>query len=208
MNTTEKVKLIQQELINNYNNKITSLLTLCESPIEQLFLINLLGYCESMTGLDIHTNFLYDYPETFDNGTFTYKSGIKPYIAYRTDNPVPWIPTGIYYQGGFNLLITPQAEIETVTKKYRVDFLLLYDTASYKINIVVECDGHDFHQKTKSQVEKDNLRDRDLIENGYQVLRYSGSEIYAKSNFTAFKTLVKQLEEIMRLPIKQMLQDF
>lgn len=208
MNTAEKVKLIKEELIHNYNNKITSLLTLCESPIEQLFLINFLGYCESKTGLETYTNFLYDYPETFDNGTYSYKNTIKPYIAYKTDNPVPWIPIGIHYHAGFNLFITPQAEIETVTKKYRVDFLLLYEMHTYKIKIVVECDGHDFHQKTKVQVEKDNLRDRDLIENGYQVLRYSGSELYAKSDFTAFKTLVEQLEEIMRLPIKQMLQDF
>ena len=44
--------------------------------------------------------------------------------------------------------------------------------------IIVECDGHEFHQKSKQQVEKDNQRERDLKKLGYEVVRFSGSEIF------------------------------
>jgi very-short-patch-repair endonuclease len=43
--------------------------------------------------------------------------------------------------------------------------------------LVVECDGHQFHEKTKEQVSRDKKRDRDLQTAGYKVFRFSGSEI-------------------------------
>lgn len=66
---------------------------------------------------------------------------------------------------------------------YRVDFLALHisdqqGSAGYS-GIVVECDGHDFHERTKEQVRRDKMRDRDLQLSGYTVLRYAGSEIWA-----------------------------
>jgi len=42
----------------------------------------------------------------------------------------------------------------------------------------VECDGHEFHEKTKEQVTHDKVRERELIAEGYTVIRFSGSEIY------------------------------
>ena len=44
----------------------------------------------------------------------------------------------------------------------------------------VECDGHEFHEKTKEQATHDKQRERDLIAEGYTVIRFSGSEIYKK----------------------------
>ena len=46
------------------------------------------------------------------------------------------------------------------------------------ICFVIECDGYEFHQKTKKQVEQDNERQRALQKEGYEVIRFSGSEIY------------------------------
>ena len=43
---------------------------------------------------------------------------------------------------------------------------------------IIECDGHDFHEKTKEQVEYDKKRERVFVSKGYKVLRYSGSELY------------------------------
>ena len=43
---------------------------------------------------------------------------------------------------------------------------------------VIECDGHEFHQKTKEQVERDNTRMRNLQKAGYEVIRFSGTEIW------------------------------
>jgi very-short-patch-repair endonuclease len=45
--------------------------------------------------------------------------------------------------------------------------------------MIVECDGHDFHEKTKEQARRDKQRDRFLQSRGYKVLRYTGSEIWA-----------------------------
>ncbi len=73
------------------------------------------------------------------------------------------------------LFIDSQKEI--LNGKYRVDFLL----ASYykkRQPLIIECDGHDFHEKTKEQSKRDKQRDRDCLLAGYNVMRFTGSEIY------------------------------
>jgi very-short-patch-repair endonuclease len=80
------------------------------------------------------------------------------------------------WYGVNHMSLMPQKQIG----KYRVDFELVYHPLHDKdpLNmIVVECDGHDFHEKTKEQVAKGKERDRFLIKEGYTVLHYSGSEI-------------------------------
>ena len=66
-------------------------------------------------------------------------------------------------------------------KKYIADFHIpvYYKNQGY-IYFIIECDGHNFHQKTKKQVEYDNERQRDLQELGYEIIRFSGTEIYNK----------------------------
>lgn len=44
--------------------------------------------------------------------------------------------------------------------------------------LVVECDGHDFHERTKEQAAKDRARDRHLLLEGYEVFRFTGSELW------------------------------
>ena len=45
--------------------------------------------------------------------------------------------------------------------------------------VVVECDGHGFHEKTKEQARRDKARDRDLHAMGCPVIRFTGSELVA-----------------------------
>lgn len=72
--------------------------------------------------------------------------------------------------------IIPQAPID----RFRVDFLIEFPTDDGKCSrVIVECDGHDFHEKTKEQAAKDKSRDRALKMLGYDVLRFAGSEIWA-----------------------------
>lgn len=75
--------------------------------------------------------------------------------------------------------VEKQKEIQCGNKKYRVDFLIpvIYKNQENKC-FIVECDGHEFHQKTKEQVEKDNTRMRNLQKAGYEVIRFSGTEIW------------------------------
>lgn len=77
--------------------------------------------------------------------------------------------------------------------KYTVDFLA---TASFSdIMVVIECDGHDFHEKTKEQAKHDKERDRWLTSQGYKILRYTGSEIY-----NDFDKIEKELSKLLDVP--------
>ncbi len=94
--------------------------------------------------------------------------------------------------------IHKQHPIKTEGKKfYRVDFMIaVYDkVVADGMCFVIECDGHDFHEKTKEQAKKDKLRDRELVTDGYVVMRYTGSEIYGNSRiadeiFQRIKTIM------------------
>lgn len=62
---------------------------------------------------------------------------------------------------------------------FRTDFLFR-DSRPMTTNkiVVVECDGHDFHEKTKDQAKRDKARDRWMVAQGAIVLRFTGSEIF------------------------------
>jgi len=78
------------------------------------------------------------------------------------------------------LIVRPQAQLEG----WRVDFLVhAYDFArhggrkSWK-PLIVECDGHDFHERTKEQAARDRARDRKFQLRDFGVMRFTGAEIY------------------------------
>lgn len=91
--------------------------------------------------------------------------------------------------------IQPQANIGN----YRVDFLVSvhhptlnsvvcvhgnhWEQEEVRLRgaVVVECDGHDYHERTKEQASKDKKRDRALQSAGYVVFRYTGSNIWNDS---------------------------
>ena len=111
------------------------------------------------------------------------------------------------------LMLSAQQEIKIQDKKFIVDFL--FDSTdeiirfianennedifkNKKFKLVIECDGHEFHQKTKEQVKNDNERQYLLKMAGYDVLRFSGSEIYNKPFECAEKTydyIMKKIQE-------------
>lgn len=66
---------------------------------------------------------------------------------------------------------------------YRVDFIIQDATIPFEIAawrwMIVECDGHDFHERTKEQARRDKRRDRFFQSKGFKVLRFTGSEIWA-----------------------------
>jgi very-short-patch-repair endonuclease len=63
--------------------------------------------------------------------------------------------------------------------KYRADFLLgaMASPGSVPHWVVVECDGHEFHERTAEQAEHDRARDRAMTAAGYRVFRFTGREI-------------------------------
>jgi very-short-patch-repair endonuclease len=71
-----------------------------------------------------------------------------------------------------------QADIETARGQYRADFLVYALANSEDISIVIECDGHEFHERTKKQAAHDKARDRAFAAAGHTVLHFTGSEIW------------------------------
>ena len=69
------------------------------------------------------------------------------------------------------LTIVPQYQMED----FRVDFALFWRGGHL---IVVECDGHDFHERTAEQAERDRSRDRMLQKRNIAILRFTGREVY------------------------------
>jgi very-short-patch-repair endonuclease len=60
---------------------------------------------------------------------------------------------------------------------YRIDFAISIDNGS-RPRVFIECDGHDFHERTKEQAARDRLKDRKIQEANIPILRFTGSEIY------------------------------
>ena len=93
-----------------------------------------------------------------------------------------------------------QAEIKAESSTYKADFLIQYglcDHGDDAVKIIVECDGHQYHEKTKEQAQKDKKRDRALQYLGYIVLHYTGSEIWRypkKCAMEAFFTFLKAVQ--------------
>lgn len=76
--------------------------------------------------------------------------------------------------------VLPQCHVNVPGGKFRIDIALRYLHAEggHKPTwIAVECDGHDFHERTKEQAERDKARDRELQMLGWEVARFTGSEI-------------------------------
>lgn len=92
------------------------------------------------------------------------------------------------YLQDFNIYFQTQQKIDN----YTVDFLVTSDFSNEKI--IIECDGHDFHEKTKEQAQHDKERDRFLTSKGYIILRYTGSEIY--NNFCGIELELSKLLDV------------
>lgn len=77
---------------------------------------------------------------------------------------------------------------------YRVDFLL--GTYGSTAIMAIECDGHDWHERTKQQASSDRARDRALLRMGVTTIRFTGSDIYHRANdcaaevFSTYRSLL------------------
>lgn len=76
---------------------------------------------------------------------------------------------------------------------YRVDFAICVG----RRRVVVECDGHAFHEKTKQQAARDKRRDRELARLGWPTVRFTGSEIW-----NAAQTCARDVVEIVIGPLQ------
>lgn len=76
--------------------------------------------------------------------------------------------------------------------KYRVDFLIYQNGIAPNdicTPVIVELDGHNFHDKDKYQRAYEKSRDRFLVKHGYKVLHFTGSEVVADPHKVAFESI-------------------
>lgn len=121
------------------------------------------------------------------------------YFARRCESPIEVLMLGAMAYGLYRTLSTEQLPAPGFTMRgsemsglwvlpqypmgqYRVDFLVIHvqehaPKLFTRARVVVECDGHAFHDKTPEQAQRDKSRDRALLKMGFPVLRFTGSEI-------------------------------
>lgn len=92
----------------------------------------------------------------------------------------------IYDLGAFNkdfkLSFAEQVFIKSKNKKYRCDFLVETITEGneekcLKKPLIIELDGYDYHS-SKQQISYDYERENELKLCGYDVMRFTGSQVY------------------------------
>jgi len=90
---------------------------------------------------------------------------------------------------------TLKIECQYKINSYRIDFLIELESENKNsAKILVECDGHDFHEKTKEQAAKDHKRDRCLQSLKYKIYRYTGSEVY-KNTFACAMEVIEEVRK-------------
>jgi len=103
-----------------------------------------------------------------------------------------------------HLFLFPQYQDET-TGKFRVDFKVNFDRHILSSTSVkdespslprlgIELDGHEWHEKTKEQVQDDKQRERHLIRNGWTLLRFTGSEVIQKHAVCIYEVIETYLK--------------
>jgi len=107
---------------------------------------------------------------------------------------------------GLKVSLLPQYNILLNGNKYRVDIMLQVEQMGTEgdnlpplCKIAIECDGHEFHEKTKEQAQRDKERDRAFLSVGIPVARFTGSEIWnnvQKCCFQVEAILKTQLEKL------------
>lgn len=89
---------------------------------------------------------------------------------------------------GYGIHAKPQAKIG----RYRVDFLISQHgigPEEFLAPVIVELDGHAFHDKDKRQRSYEKARDRFLQKEGYRVLHFTGSDVVADPFRVAYEVL-------------------
>jgi very-short-patch-repair endonuclease len=100
-------------------------------------------------------------------------------------NAEPWLD-GKQHREGLGLHLIPQAKL----KPYRVDFIAYEVSSKPEVLWIIECDGHEFHERTREERQYEKKRDRFFTVRGYRVMRFTGSEIF-KNSYAVSAEIIK-----------------
>lgn len=83
------------------------------------------------------------------------------------------------------LLVQPEVTVRGVRARLDFAFISTETNPAGPRVLVVEADGHDFHERTKEQARRDKQRDRAMTLAKWTVLRFTGSEVYSDADAIA-----------------------
>lgn len=123
-----------------------------------------------------------DFEYCLDESMIDCESPIEQLLAMEFER------IGLLNIGLFNPIIEikdfqKQKYIKCNDKNYRVDFYICVQYKNKKKDIVVEkkfiieCDGYEFHRRTKEEFDYESKRSRDLKKLGHEIISFSGREI-------------------------------
>jgi len=167
-----RTKLLLRDITKEFELRFAALINICESPIEEYFLINICKYFYSESLLSLKFDFMVRWIDD------PFSPSTKKHEQYN------------YQEEGINVFgfiygIQINASIDTIYKiipqykhnNYRLDFAIFIEKPNSIIKFCIECDGHEFH-KTKEHNLNDSKRTRELLKDGWTTLRYTGSELF------------------------------
>lgn len=115
-------------------------------------------------------------------------------MAWQVESPIELLLGSVLW---FNLKTSSRkqkwataAEFDQAVTEYDLVLAPQYPAFGYRFDfafggillgaqrILIECDGHDFHERTKEQAARDRAKDRIAQINGATILRFTGSEIH------------------------------
>lgn len=127
----------------------------CESPLESRLLI-----CMGYRGWH-----LVDASDWTEAHRFAHLTGTSKTPKHVT----------AMFNGHLQALMLTQAQITSGSNRWRADCAIFVG----RTGIVVELDGHPFHERTADQVLRDRSRDRAMTIDGWKVLRFTGREVHS-----------------------------
>jgi hypothetical protein len=141
----------------------------CESPIEQLLLGEMLALG------------MVEFAEEIPSVVRAWAAGRVLY----TPGQFPSFVALLNITADADCCIFGQFPLAGGKRNFRLDFAIAVEWWSagsfYSRWVAVECDGHDYHERTKTQAAHDRSKDRALTASGWTVVRFTGSELYANA---------------------------
>lgn len=145
----KRAEELLQAALGRRSGELRDLLHVCESPVEEILLVAMWD----SWGCEVRPDGL----------------GLEAYLHTE--------------RGVERLSIEPQREIPTTVARFRADFFVYTtpfggDPRERASPLIVEVDGHEWHERTREQAARDKQRDRALLLAGFRVVRFTGGEVY------------------------------
>jgi very-short-patch-repair endonuclease len=126
---------------------------------------------------------------------------ISRYAGKKSDSPIEALFTASFdlLRDRLQVPMAPVVRLEqqVAIGHYRADVVLTCKTPSGdEKRLVVELDGHEFHERTKEQAAKDRSRDRWMLQQQLTVIRFTGSEVW-NDPFTCCEQTAEHIHQLV-----------